>query len=77
MNKARRAQLDAIYAKIEELISEVETVTSDEQEYFDAMPESFQSGDKGDAAQNAISELESVSSYLDDAKAAIENAKGE
>ena len=53
MNKARRAQLDAIYAKIEELISEVETITSDEQEYLDAMPESFQSGEKGDAAQNA------------------------
>ena len=37
----------------------------EEQAYLDNMSESFQNGDKGDAAQNAIDELDNADSYLD------------
>ena len=47
------------------LKDKVSDLRDEEQEYLDNMPEGLQSGDKGDAAQSAIDELDNAESYLD------------
>ncbi|WP_140427035.1 hypothetical protein [Ensifer aridi] len=37
---------------------EIESLMSDEQDYYDNMPESFQNGEKGERAQSAIDALQ-------------------
>lgn len=72
MNKDRRKELARIVALIERLRETIDeardaldSVKSEEQEYFDAMPESFQSGDKGSAAQAAIDAMDNAYSDLE------------
>jgi hypothetical protein len=77
MNKARRAQLDAIYSSIEELVSKLETIRDEEQETYDAMPDSFRDGDKGEASQACIEAMESALGDLETVQENIETAKGE
>lgn len=67
MNKDRRSevagaivQLSAIREQIDALIEEVERIQSEEQDYFDNMPESFQGGEKGQLAEEAIGNFESA-----------------
>lgn len=84
MNKQRRKairniqdELTQLFSRIEDIKAELETVRDEEQEAYDNMPESLQNGEKGEAAQNAISQLESaieafsnldeVDGYLDSA----------
>ena len=72
MNDARRKLIKqanekttAAAALIEEAKELLEQARDEEQEYLDNMPESFQSGDKGSAAQEAIDALETAISDLD------------
>lgn len=79
MNKDRRKAIDAQIERLREAHEELARVLStaqsamdaltdlkdEEKEYFDNMPESLQGGDKGQAAEAAISELESAISELE------------
>lgn len=67
MNKSRRKAIQDVVAKLETLRDEVESLLNEEQDYYDNMPESFQDGDKGQAASDAISYMESASGYIDNA----------
>lgn len=67
MNKQRRKSIDDVVAKLQELRDEVESLRDEEQDYYDNMPESFQNGEKGEAATAAIEYLESASGYIDNA----------
>lgn len=67
MNKSRRKAIQDVIAKLETLRDEVESLLNEEQDYYDNMPESFQNGDKGSAASDAISYMESASGYIDNA----------
>ena len=69
MNKERRKAIDALIAEIRGLENEmtclvqqveeaVEMILGDEQDAFDNMPESLQCAEKGEAAQEAINNLE-------------------
>lgn len=71
MNKDRRKALTALAeriahltAQLDEAKGELETIRDEEQEYFDNMPESFQSGDKGETATNAVDMMETALSAL-------------
>lgn len=72
MNTERRKLIKQANEKIAEAASLVEgakelleQARDEEQEYYDNMPESFQSGEKGGAAQEAIDLLEQKISELD------------
>lgn len=67
MNKTRRKAIQDVIARLETLRDEVESLLNEEQDYYDNMPESFQNGDKGSAASDAISYMESASGYIDNA----------
>lgn len=88
MNKDRRKRIDAalkdlglITGKLEDLRNEIEAIRDEEQEAFDALPESFQEGDRGQVMQEAIDALEGALDGLDvdtdDVTSALEAAKGE
>lgn len=84
MNADRRKTIDKLIAElqglavqIEELKDTVESTASDEQEYYEAMPESLQSGDKGQRAEEASGQLEAAKDKLEEAVEAINEAVGE
>lgn len=77
MNTERRKQIEAIKGRIASMledaaliVSEVESIRDDEQEYRDNMPESFGEGEKGEKADAAIAALEQV---IEDLESLIEN----
>jgi len=72
MNKNRRKQLDAVVKLLNALeeakqavVEALEEPKGDEREYYDSMPESFQSGEKGSAADAAATLLEEVYDELE------------
>ena len=73
MNKQRRKEIARAAAMIEEAKSILETCRDEEQDYYDNMPESFQNGEKGSVAQEAIDALEEAVSQLEE----IEQSVGE
>ena len=97
MNNARRKEIDKVASlreRRESLAEEIadakealEGIRDDEQEYVDNMPESLQQGEKGEAAQEAISQLEEAIEALGEiedivdkfgeVEGALNSAKGE
>lgn len=75
MNNARRKQLNALYSKMEELKSQLETILEEEQESFDNMPESLQDSERGQLSQEAIDNLESAVSSFEEVMEYIENSQ--
>ena len=72
MNNERRKAIAAVRGEIETLVdqfdsikTQLEDIRDEEQDYFDNMPESFQQGDKGQAAEEAISNLDNAIDALD------------
>jgi hypothetical protein len=76
MNKDRRKEIDALITDLEAVKERVESILDAEREYFENMPESFQMGDKGNAAEEAVSELEYAVGAFDEITANLENARG-
>ena len=77
MNNPRRKAIDFIAEQIENLKAGVEQIRDDEQDYYNNMPEGIQNGEKGDAAQSAIDELDSAMSCLEDAVTYLEDSKNQ
>jgi len=72
MNKDRRKELTAIGAAILEAKDHLEAVRDAEQEAFDNLPDSLQQGERGQAMEEAIGNLESTIANLEDAAGEIE-----
>ena len=72
MNKSRRQQLSKWLADIEEIKNELETICSDEQEYFDNMPENLQGSQRGCDSEEAIEQMEEAVSSIEEAISIIE-----
>ena len=67
MNNERRkhinrliSELQGLGSQIEDIKGRIDALRDEEQEYYDNMPESFQSGEKGGVAQAAIDALENA-----------------
>lgn len=67
MNKERRAKIALLVIKLEELNEEIAAIKDEEQDYYDNLPASFQSGSKGEAAEASID-------FLQEALETIESA---
>ena len=76
MNKERRKEIARAAAMIDEAKGILESCRDEEQEYYDNMPESFQDGEKGSAAQEAIDALEEAVSSLEDITDNMNNLTG-
>lgn len=75
MNKSRRDRITKVISALEELSNEIDEILQEEQDAYDNMPEGVQNGERGDKAQEAISNLESAS--LTDIISSLENARDE
>lgn len=81
MNKERRAVIEALRAKLEDLKSDLEGQSSatddlagEEHEYHDNMPEAFQNGEKGEAAEASAEALDNAKGEIETAVESIDNA---
>lgn len=66
MNKQRRKWLQDIIDALENQKQEIESLTMEEQEAFDNMPESLQDSERGQTMSDNIDNLESANSDLED-----------
>lgn len=64
MNKQRRKAISEIIEQMEDLALRLEELQSDEQEAFDALPDSFRDGEKGDNMQSNISDIEETANEI-------------
>lgn len=60
MNKARRKELERAIELLEQAKEIIEAVTEEEQEAYDNLPESIQYGERGEAMEEIISDLEYI-----------------
>src|SRR3546814_9575415 len=60
-----RAILESAQERLDEAKQLLEAIRDDEQDYYDNMPESFQGGDKGCAAEAAIDQLSTAIDDID------------
>jgi hypothetical protein len=74
MNNDRRKQINKAVALMQEALSILETARDEEQEYYDNMPEGLQGSERGEAAEQAVSNLEDACSNLEDAISSAESA---
>lgn len=72
MNKTRRQQLRKWLEDMEKIKGELETICSDEQDYFDNMPENLQGSQRGMDAEEAIDQMNEAVSSIEDAISIIE-----
>ncbi|NDV64013.1 hypothetical protein [Bacteroides sp. 224] len=72
MNKARRQELVDVISHLDEAIDRVEEIKSDEQDAFDALPESFQNSARGDSMLEAMDQLDGLISDIETLKTKID-----
>ena len=66
MNAARRKEIQAVMERLDEVATEIRRIGDDEREYYDNMPESIQSGEKGERADETASRLEEIADACDE-----------
>lgn len=73
MNNDRRKTLKAAEKALEDLQEQIEiqrqlieSCMDEEQDYYDNMPESFQYGEKGERAEEAVSSMQTALDEIDD-----------
>ena len=73
MNKARRKAIEEIIDQLGMLKEQVESISEEEQEAFDKMPESFQNSERGDNMGWYVTDLEDAASSIDDVMSALQD----
>lgn len=58
MNANRRKRIAVLTAELERIKEDIESLRDDEQVAFENLPENFQEGDRGEAMETAIENLD-------------------
>lgn len=74
MNKERRKTIRELIEQATELSQRIEEVLNEEQDYYDYMPENLQGSERGQIAEEAISNLEEAQSDIEDCISYLEAA---
>lgn len=74
MNKKRQQIIDQLTSELTDIQSRLETVRDEEREYYDAMPENIQAGEKGERALTAAEALESAYEQVTEALTSLDEA---
>lgn len=74
MNKSRRKRIQELKDKLLDMLTEIEEIRDEEQEAYDSLPESLQDGDKGTKMSEAVDNLESAYSSLEEVAESLEEA---
>lgn len=75
MNKERRDRLDRAVGLLSEARGLIEDVEIGEQDAFDAMPESLQTGERGDRMQEVIYALREAVAAIEGVETELEECK--
>ena len=67
MNAMQRKTLQGYVESLGEIKNAIDEMTEEEQDKYDNMPEGLQESERGEAMQEAIDNLESASSSLEEA----------
>lgn len=65
MNKERRKQIEEVISKLEDIRDEIQWISEDEMEAYDALPESLQDGERGQQIYDNANDIEYQSSMVD------------
>ena len=71
MNEPRRKALRKIQYELEDISQRLQDLIDEEQEAFDNMPESIQGSERGEAMDEAISNLEYIRYNVDEVSSSI------
>jgi len=74
MNEDRRKKLKLAITLLDEAKSYVETEKEAEQESFDNLPENMQNGEKAEAMEAAIAQLDEAYGEIENAISSVEQA---
>lgn len=66
MNKERRNRIQKVISQLETLKDEISDIGMEEDEAYNNLPEGIQDSDRGEAMQDAVSNLELASDTFDD-----------
>lgn len=72
MNKSRRQQLKEWIKRVNIIKAELESILSDEEEYFDTMPENLQGSTNGANSEEAIDKMNIAIACCEEAVESIE-----
>lgn len=72
MNNKRRQQLRKLIERMEAVKNELESILSDEEEYFDTMPENLQGSTNGMNSEEAIEKMNDAVTCIEEAVESIE-----
>lgn len=72
MNRERRQRLKKWLEDLEKIKAELEAICSDEEDYFDNIPENLQGSQRGMDAEEAIDQMNEAVSSIEDAISIIE-----
>lgn len=67
MNEETKQKLNEIHSRLDAIRSEIDSLQSEEEDYMWNIPENLQESDRYYAAEEAVDNLESASSSVDDA----------
>ena len=67
MNKARRKAIEEIIGKLEELKDQLETLSTEELEAYDNLPESIQSSERGERMSEGVDDIDDATGSIEDA----------
>ena len=73
MNKERRKAIEEIIDQLGTLKEQIESVSEEESEAYDNLPESIQYSEKGEAISENASDLEQAASDLDDIMSTLQD----
>lgn len=73
MNKERRKRIEVAIGALQEIQAEIETLRDDEEEAYNNMPDALQQGERGEAMEVAISNLEGALNNVEEAISSLEN----
>lgn len=66
MNKDRRKEIVKIIQQLEDIRAEIENLETEEQDYYDNIPENLQMSERAENSQDALYNLSEAQSQLDD-----------
>ncbi len=77
MNRTRREAIDDLIEQLENIQQQIETLKDEEQTAYDNMPEGLQCSERGETITEAIDNLESAESSVEETIGYLTSAKGE
>lgn len=73
MNKERRKAIEEIIEQLGTLKDQLESISEEEQQAFDNLPEPFQYSERGDAMMEVVSDMEDATSSIDDVMSILQD----